>query len=266
MSVLGPRVRQGPRPALSRRFVAEHEGRRRYADLASVAAVAPGRGWRRVQYWTFAGVSDIGTVGQLRESSLSYDLTVIAARPMGWEAPKTRGHVHTAPGSPGMSYPELYEVLEGHAGFFVQDLRPGPRATVAKLIEASAGQVVLVSAGLHHSTLNLGSTRLVVADVICRDSADEYEELEAAHGLAYYIRADGGAEVNPRYRSVPDLERSVAGGQVPDVEGSLYEQLVERPASLEWLCRPVRSAPALTRDTVKRNQGTGFRSPDGLTD
>jgi len=240
MSALGPRILRGPSPSLPKRFAAEREGRRRYADLASVAAVAPGRRGQRVQYWTFAGVSDVDAGEQLRESPLSYDLTVIAARPMGWEAPKTRGHVHRVPGSPGMSYPELYEVLEGHAGFFVQDLYPGPRATVAKLIEASAGQVVLVPAGLHHSTLNLGSTRLVVADVICRHSSDEYEELEAAHGLAYYIRTDGDVEVNPRYRSVPDLERSIAGGHVPDVEGSLYAQLVERPASLEWLCRPVR--------------------------
>lgn len=191
------------RPRLASGFSAEHAGLRRYGGLAAVAAVPPGRAGRRVQYWSFAGIADESHRDAIRGLPVSYDLTVIPPRPMGWERPKTHGHIHTSRGTPETGFPELYEVLQGHAGFLVQDLHAGPSATFSALIEATSGETVVIPSLLHHVTINLGEGVLVVADVVCRACDDDYSQLRAAHGMAYFISIDNEAMPNPAYAAVP---------------------------------------------------------------
>ncbi len=233
-----PRVRFARgRPRLVEGFVAQVEGRRSYGGLAAVAAVAPGRSAARIQYWTFA---DITRTASEPEGPASYDLTVVSARPMGWEVAKTHGHVHVVRDEPGTSYPELYEVLSGRAGFLLQDLGTGPSSTFAALIEAGTGQVVVVPPGLHHATINLGPSPLIVGDLVCRSSDDDYTALRSAHGMAYYVGPDG-AEPNPRYKAVPPLLRLNADDWSGPLRGSLYRLLEDRSALLDWLCVPARA-------------------------
>lgn len=226
------------RPRLVPGFTAEHEGRRRYADLAAVAAVPPGRASLRVQYWTFVGVAEETHRDVVRRLPLSYDVTVIAARPMGWERAKTHGHVHVSRAVVQAGFPELYEVLVGRAGFLVQDIHSGPTSTYAALVEATAGQLVVLPPLLHHVTVNLGDGPLVVADVICRASEDDYGQLRAAHGMAHYISVDNRAVPNPAYRAVPPLERLTAEEWCGATVANVYQDLVDRPAGLAWLCSP----------------------------
>lgn len=224
------------RPRLAPGFTAEHEGKRRYADLAAVAAVPPGRAGRRVEYWTFVGVAEDTHREALRQLPLSYDITVIAARPMGWERARTHGHVHASRGVVQTGFPELYEVLVGRAGFLVQDIRPGPTSTYAALVEATAGQRVALPPLLHHVTVNLGDGPLVVADVTCRASEDDYGELRAAHGMAHYIGVDDRVASNPAYHAAPPLERLTAEEWCGPSAANVYQDLVDRPAGLAWLC------------------------------
>ena len=236
---------RGRTPHLAARSTAERAGRRRYGELTPVAAVPPGRSAQRIQYWSFAGVTATKHREVLRASPVSYDLTIIPARPMGWERPKTHGHVHVAPGSPGRSYPELYEVLEGRAGFLVQDLEPGPSSSFATLIEASAGDVVVLPAGFHHVSINLGSTTLVFADLVCRDSDDDYSLLRAAHGMAHYVGVDDGIVENPAYRTVPTLTRLSASEWAGSFDGPIYGHLLAGSPILDWLCTPARDIDPL---------------------
>jgi len=226
------------RPRLAPGFTAEHEGKRRYVDLASVAAVPPGRAGRRVQYWTFVGVAEETHRDVMRQLPLSYDVTVMAARPMGWERAKTHGHVHVSRGVVQAGFPELYEVLVGRAGFLIQNIHPGPTSTYAVLVEATAGQVVALPPLLHHVTVNLGDGPLVVADVTCRASEDDYGRLRAAHGMAHHIGIDDRAVPNPAYQAAPSLERVTAEGWSGPSAANVYRDLVDRPASLAWLCSP----------------------------
>ena len=191
-----------------------------------------------MQYWSFAGVADDAHRDAIRRLPVSYDLTVIPLRPMGWERPKTFGHVHVSPTAPDAGFPELYEVLEGHAGFLVQDLRAGPRATFSALIEASPGDTVIIPPLLHHVTINLGDVPLVVADVVCRASDDDYGQLRAAHGMAHYIGTDLQAIQNPRYAAVPPLTRVAAGRWSARQYLPVYATLTNDPAALSWLCSP----------------------------
>lgn len=231
------RMRRG-RPTLAPGFSAEAQRARRYADLAPVAAVAPGRAGRRVQYWAFSGVTDDVHREELRELPLSYDVTVLSPNPMGWECCKTHGHVHVSRTGGLQGYPELYEVLEGRAGFLVQDLLPGPRASRVTMITASAGDTVVIPPGLHHATINLGASSLVVCDVVARASDDDYRQLREAQGMAYYVRTDNNVVPNPRYANPPGLVRVTASTWSRSPAAPVYRILVDAPDTLAWLWRP----------------------------
>jgi glucose-6-phosphate isomerase len=238
MSLQSPiRLRSG-RPTLAPGFSAEAERARRYVDLAPVAAVAPGRAGRRVQYWAFSGVAEDVHRGQLRELPLSYDVTVLSPNPMGWECCKTHGHVHASSAGDLPGYPELYEVLEGKAGFLVQDLLPGPRASQVTMITASAGDTVVIPPGLHHATINLGASTLVVCDLVARSSDDDYRHLREAHGMAYFVGQQGDVVPNRRYRDLPPLVWVAAASWSRAPQGPIYQLLVDDPDALAWLWRP----------------------------
>jgi glucose-6-phosphate isomerase len=159
-----------------------------------------------------------------------YDLTFLDSRPIGWEAAKTHGHLHTS------GHAEVYEVLQGTAGVFLQDLLPGPSATFAALIEAHPGEAVVLPPRLHHASINLGTSMLVLADVNARASEETYADLRTAGGMAYFIDTTGRAVENPAYGRVPPLQRLTAEDWLASDLGPLYANLVSRPSEFDWLC------------------------------
>jgi oxalate decarboxylase/phosphoglucose isomerase-like protein (cupin superfamily) len=215
-------------PSLRPSVKTRHVGARRVEELSSVSAVAPPRRTSEIQYWTFTGVSR----GDERlPDRLSYDLTFLSAHPIGWERPKTHGHAHPQP--------ELYEVLEGHAAFFVQNLSPGPSADFIVVINVHPGQCVVIPPSAHHVTVNCGPSMLVVADVIARGAQHDYSQMRAARGAAYYQRVDGDVLENPSYTRAPPLMRmSAAEWSDATIQSPLYRGLIERPADFAWLSHP----------------------------
>lgn len=223
-------------PQLADPYCSEEQGFRTLGGLAAVTAVPVSESESTVQYWTFGDVSDGADRTARARLPVQYDLTFLADRPIGWESPKTHGHVHVSATHPGAGFPELYEVLEGEAALLVQDLLPGPAATFVALIEAEPGQMVAVPPGLYHSSINRGTSMAVLADVIAREAADEYESLQAARGMAYYIDIDGEAVANPAYSEVPPLLRMRAEEWIEQSFDPLYEWVVSDGGDTGWLC------------------------------
>lgn len=223
------------RPRLGSSVRVQGQGIRRLGDLGAVTAVRVSASNQRIQYWTYTGVANDSHFAALGRLPVVYDLTFIANRPIGWERPKTHGHVHIAPDRQREGFAELYEVLHGQAGFLIQDLLPGPAAATVVLVEARIGQTVVIPPQAHHAVVNLGSAMLVLGDVVARSAQDEYESLRAARGMAYYLTVDGRAVPNPSYKDLPQLTRVRADEWSDASAGPLYAKLVERPADFAWL-------------------------------
>ena len=219
------------RPRLAPRFRARR-GSRRLGALADVTAVPVSTSSRRIQYWTF---SDLSRSDDLPSAALpvTYDLTFLSSRPVGWERAKTHGHVHS--GAEGEGFAELYEVLEGHVGFLVQDLLPGPAASFAVLVEAHAGESVVIPPRLHHAAVNLGSTMLVLGDMVARRSQDDYASIRAARGMSFYVALDGSVHPNPAYAGAPSLTRVRAPDWSDAPRGPLLTRLRADPSAFDWL-------------------------------
>lgn len=142
----------------------------------------------------------------LRSHHLRYDITAIISRDICGEKVKTKGHYHPASPS-GIGYPEIYEVLVGHAHFLLQERN----LSQVILIDAFERDIVIVPPGYGHVTINAGDSDLVMANIVSTVFKSDYSEYEGRRGASYYELADGTIIKNPAYPHVPDLKLIKAG-------------------------------------------------------
>jgi glucose-6-phosphate isomerase len=182
----------------------------------------------------------------LARQHLRYDLTRIPARTICGEYVKTKGHFH--PRSPsGIDYPEIYEVLEGTAHYLLQR-RDGLDVMV---VEARAGDKVIVPPGYGHVTINPGSADLVMANIVSTAFSSDYTPFLQQGGAAYFEMEGGVFVKNPRYAMPPSLRRGTAVGAENGIippDASLYD-LVGSAPPLAFLNRPAEYLEFLTRLT-----------------
>jgi glucose-6-phosphate isomerase len=172
----------------------------------------------------------------LHAHKLRYDLTVIPPRDLCGEWSKTKGHYH--PDNPaGTGYPEIYEVLEGHAHYLLQSRLLDD----VVMIDARAGDLVIIPPGYGHITINpTKDTTLVMANIVSTAFESEYAEYESLHGAAYYEMTSGELVKNRHYEAVPPVRhihpRSGRGDR-RIVHGPLYS-LIGNEKALSFLNCP----------------------------
>jgi glucose-6-phosphate isomerase len=175
----------------------------------------------------------------LREQGIRYDITVIPPRELCGEYIKTVGHYH--PDNPeGAGYPEIYEVLKGHAHYLLQahDL------SQVIVVDAHAGDLVMVPPGFGHVTINpANDTVLQMANLVSSLFQSDYREYEKRRGAAYYEMTNGDFIKNPSYPDVPPLKR-VDAGKFRTASGELgvplYSMVEQRRDVLSILNHPER--------------------------
>ncbi len=157
----------------------------------------------------------------LRSNHLRYDITAIISRDICGERVKTKGHYHPASPS-GTGYPEIYEVLIGHAHYLLQKRN----LSDVLLVDAQEKDIVLIPPGYGHVTINAGDSDLIMANIVSTAFESEYDEYEKKRGAAYYELSDGTFKKNPAYHAVPDLQIIQAGklrARLHIPEGGMYE-------------------------------------------
>ena len=160
------------------------------------------------------------------------------------ERVKTKGHYH--PKSPeGIEYPEIYQVFEGEAHYLLQ----ARNLSRVILVEAGAGETVVVPPGFGHVTINPGQGELVMANLVSDGFTSDYGFFESHRGAAYYELSDGRLEQNPRYPPLPPLQRVFAAEFLPDspFRAPLYDLVRERDLRLGCLNHPERFMEFFTR-------------------
>jgi glucose-6-phosphate isomerase len=153
-------------------------------------------------YEMFRGVSKTREDQEwLSTHQIRFDVTRIPARTICREWVKTKGHYH--PLSPdGLSYPEIYEVLEGAAYYLLQkrDLSD------IILIRAEKGDLILIPPNYGHVTINPTSETLTMANLVSSAFSSDYLPYEQMKGGAYYLFADGTMKKNKVYPAdIPEI-------------------------------------------------------------
>ncbi|AKB23614.1 Glucose-6-phosphate isomerase [Methanosarcina sp. MTP4] len=142
----------------------------------------------------------------MRKAGLRYDITVIPPARLGKEFVKTKGHYHPIVPGAKVSYPEIYQVLEGEAVYLLQQAE-GENVLDAVVIEAEKGDVVIVPPGYGHISINRSETVLKMANWVCTDFSSVYEPIRKAGGGAYYLLEGEGFVPNSNYVSLPEIRR-----------------------------------------------------------
>lgn len=157
----------------------------------------------------------------LSRHHLRYDITVISPRNLCGEYAKTKGHYHPAAPS-GVGYPELYQVLAGEAHYLLQtrDLSD------VILVQATAGDFVLVPPSYGHVTINPGLSDLVMANMVSSAFTSDYRDYEKLRGGAWYELSDGRMVQNPACPAAPEA-RFVGAADIRDRMGFPRDELYD---------------------------------------
>lgn len=182
---------------------------------------------------------------QIKESGLRYDITIIPPNTLGSEFVKTAGHYHPLlPGSQ-MTYPELYEVLEGEAHYLLQckdEYGGTERITDVVVVEAKKGDKVIIPPNYGHVTINPSEATLKMANWVARAFSSIYEPIKLKCGAAYFELTNGEFIKNENYGAVPDLrflkpEETWLKQITLNKEVAMYE-LLREPEKLQFLISP----------------------------
>lgn len=142
---------------------------------------------------------------KLLEQGLRYDITIIPPRMLGVEYIKTAGHYHPPVAGGNVTYPEIYEVLEGEALYLLQ--KQDLSDVVA--VSAFAGDKVLIPPDYGHITINRSNNTLKMANLVARDFSSLYEPYKKLGGGAYFFTKDGWIK-NEKTPEASELRRKDA--------------------------------------------------------
>lgn len=173
----------------------------------------------------------------LKERGLRYDITLIPPGTLGREFVKTLGHYHPpVPGS-DLTYPELYEVLEGEAHYLLQKAGPNGKIEDAVRVRAQAGAKVLIPPGYGHVTVNPSRKVLRMANLVADGFQSIYEPYRRAGGAAYLETTDGKLAPNPKYGPLPPLREAKPAREVARGD-EIYGWFRKDPDGLAFLTKP----------------------------
>ena len=175
---------------------------------------------------------------KLLDQDLRYDITIIPPAMLGMEYIKTAGHYHPLAQAGSATYPELYEVLEGEALYLLQN----QDLSKVVVVNAKAGDKVLVPPNYGHITTNRSNKTLKMANLVARTFSSLYDPIREKHGGAYFF-TKGGWIKNERCPEAAELERVEA----PDAsslrhfglsKSSEIYPLLRETGKLEYLTNP----------------------------
>jgi len=147
---------------------------------------------------------------KMKKHKLRYDITVINPVMLGQEYNKTAGHDHPIVSNTKITYPELYEVLEGKAIFFMQDSKENSIKDVYA-IKANKGDKVIVPPNYEHIIINASNEKLKTANWVCDDFSENiYEPFKNRQGFSYYALKSNSGKIewveNKNYSNIPELK------------------------------------------------------------
>lgn len=229
---------------------------RTYNDIKSVLLDQEAKPPFEEMYYMYRNVHFKEHEPLLRQSGVSYDITVIPSGKIGEEYNKTVGHYHAVKEGTGIAFPEVYEVLNGQALFVLQKMDPLFKDLITVIVmEAKAGDKVVYPPNYGHIIVNIGTETLVTSNFVAENFERMYKQVSDMNGMAYYVVADGSGYKfvpNKHYQSIPEprvltnkfMDRFAIMGK-----GPMYAIGTSNPKSLEFLTRPDKYAVELSSIT-----------------
>ncbi len=174
----------------------------------------------------------------MKSNDLRYDITVIPQWKNEDECAKTYGHCHPV-AEKKLTYPEVYQVLDGDAFFILQkELMNG--AFFVSIVEAEKGDVLLIPPNFCHASINAAKKDLLLANIVADVFTPNYSMFKRNHGAAYYVLGNKTIVQNPNY-IISGNERVKAGEinkRYSFESKDLLTEFSSNPGLFEFLKKP----------------------------
>lgn len=199
---------------------------------------------QRPLYWMYRDCLLSEDREAARQLKVRYDITILEPTRLSQELNKTKGHYHSER-QRGLAYPELYEVLEGQAYILLQQ-RAGAAISDVILVEARAGDKVIVPPNYGHITINRGEKALKMANWVSVLVESFYGPYEEKGGGAYLVFAPERPDESPKfvanlkYGRLPELRllNAVEVSELSLTRQTPSYELIKRPQHLRFLSYP----------------------------
>lgn len=176
----------------------------------------------------------------IHRNNLRYDITIIPPLRLGCEYVKTAGHYHPQVTGTDVSYPEIYEVLEGKAHYLLQKVKDS-RILDVILIEAKRNDKVIIPPNYGHITINPSNRRLKMANFVSSKFSSVYEPVREKKGGAYFELVGNRFVKNENYGKIPELRR-IKAINPSEIRlkrtDNMYSSVVKNPKIPEFLNMP----------------------------
>ncbi len=191
-------------------------------------------------YYMYHDICREGDRYLLRKFGLRFDVTIIPSKLLGREYVKTMGHYHPV-AEEDLTYPEVYEVLEGEAHYLLQREKD-QRIVEVTLVKARRGSKFIIPPNYGHVTINPSNETLVTINLVSSRFEPRYEPFRNRGGGAYFETVNKGFVKNERYRDVPPLKIMEAKeiGWLPYLR-DLYTLFLKNPNVFLFLNEPKKS-------------------------
>ncbi|MEE8402589.1 MAG: glucose-6-phosphate isomerase family protein [Candidatus Hydrothermarchaeaceae archaeon] len=188
----------------------------------------------------------------ITQHGLRYDITVIPPRMLGVEYVKTLGHHHPNIPDAGLSYTEIYEVLEGEAHYLIQKGRDTVEDVA--VFKAGKGDKVIIPPDYGHVTINPSNKVLKMSNWVCGDFSSFYGPYEEKKGAAYFEIEGCEFVKNQHCADAPEIRflKPTNFSEFGLKKGKeMYGLIREDPSLLRYLTAP-QEFPSLFEKVLRR--------------
>jgi len=204
-------------------------------------------------YYIYRRVSFLKDIKLFESNDLRYDLTLIFPNIIGNEISHTIGHFHKK-SKDGISYPEIYQVIDGSALFLLQ----GKDEKQFYAIDAKVGNMVIVPPGFGHITVNTSlRTPLLIANIFTSDiDVSDYSLFEEHSGAMWYpeiIDNKISLKENKFYKNhtgVKYLNAENVNNVFSLSSNILYSSFINNPTKFNFLNNPKKFLDKLNSDSL----------------
>lgn len=181
-------------------------------------------------------------------SPYRFDITVVLPGTIGKEFNKTIGHIH--PLSPfshsHYTFTEVYSVLYGKAHYILQKYSEDLSHVIDIVdLTVNPGEHVLIPSFYGHVTVNTTDEPLVMANILYKDFASNYEPYLKNRGAGLYLQKKEGKmiwQMNQKYDTLPN-PRSLDAIHLPaphlKFKKPMYTQWVQNMEHFTYLFKPI---------------------------
>lgn len=231
----------------SNEVIVPTEGKRTIEQLRAVVENQDASFSGDFVYLVYRGISSRIDVNKIISLDLRYNIVSMPPGTIEDEYVKTIGHFHSAKKNTAIIYPEIYEVLNGEAIFFIQKMNNNFDTVLENYyIACKTGEKIIIPPGYGHVTANVLSDEiLIMANIMTVNNVPNYEPYKKFRGASYkFIKLpENKVKIakNYRYGDVPEarkLKQKNIGelGIIANIP--IYQNLIRNSDHLSFLTSP----------------------------